>query len=761
MAKQSLVIVESPAKAKTIGKYLGKEFEVKSCMGHLRDLPKSVLGVDIEKDFEPVYKPIKGKEDIISDLKKSAKSAEIVYLATDPDREGEAISWHLKQLLDLPDEKTRRVTFNEITKKVVQESIQEPRGIDQDLVDAQQARRILDRVVGYQISPVMWKKIKPKLSAGRVQSVATRMVDDRDAEIAAFQPEEYWSLDVQLAKEGEAAAFTAHYHGKDGKKSELKNRDAVDAVIREVEHEVFTVKSVKRTDKQRSPSPPFTTSTLQQEASRKLAMTPRRTMAIAQQLYEGIDITGEGTVGLITYMRTDSLRISEEALASARSFIRGRYGEAYCPASARHYKAKANAQDAHEAIRPSNVGLTPEAIRGDLTNEQYRLYRLIWSRFLACQMANAVYDSVAVEVEAGAHNFRASASNLKFSGYTAVYEEGKDEEKEEKLAALPELQEGQQVTKLGFAPEQHFTQPPAHYTDATLIRAMEEQGIGRPSTYAPTVSTILDRHYVKKEGKYLHITNLGKAVTAWMKLYFADIEDLKFTAGMEQKLDAVEDGSITWKEVLRDFYYDGFEKKLEDAAAGPRMPVEPTVSDEICPECGKNLVERDGKFGPFLACPGYPDCTFTMPLVEVMPGHCPKCGDRLMKRTGTSKTTGKQYTYYCCEHLSSKNEEEKCDFMTWDVPVKDDCPACGHTMFKKPGKGFKRPYCINEACANFLPEEKRGYVKKKAAAEGDAAEEKPAKKSTAKKGTAKKAAAEKKPAAKKTAAKKSAKKAKA
>ena len=755
MAKQSLVIVESPAKAKTIGKYLGKEYTVKACMGHLRDLPKSVIGVDLENDFEPVYKPIKGKEEIIGDLKKSAKAAPTVYLATDPDREGEAISWHLKHLLDLPDEKTRRVTFNEITRKVVQESIEAPRDIDQNLVDAQQARRILDRIVGYKISPVMWKKIKPKLSAGRVQSVATRMVNDRDAEIAAFQPEEYWSLEVQLAEERKLqSAFTAHYYGKDGKKAELKSREAVDAVVRDVENEVFQVKSVKRSDKQRSPSPPFTTSTMQQEASRKLAMTPRRTMAIAQQLYEGIDITDEGTVGLITYMRTDSLRISEEALASARQFIVGRYGQAYCPAAPRRYKAKANAQDAHEAIRPSNVELTPEMIRGDLTNEQYRLYRLIWSRYVACQMSNAVYDSVAVEVDAGKHNFRASASSLKFSGYTAVYEEGRDEEKEEKLSTLPELQEGETLVRQGFSPEQHFTQPPAHYTDATLIRAMEEQGIGRPSTYAPTVSTILDRRYVKKEGKYLLITNLGKAVTEWMQQYFTDIEDLKFTAGMEQKLDAVEDGSVAWKDVLRDFYYNGFEENLKEAESGERKVVPPTVSDEVCPVCGKNLVEKDGKFGPFLACPGYPDCTFTMPLVEVMPGRCPKCGGRLMKRTGTSKTTGKQYTYYCCEYLSSKNEEEKCDFMTWDVPVKDDCPVCGHTMFKRAGKGFKRPYCINSACENFLPEDKRGYVKKTAESkDGETAEKKTAKKTTAKKTAAKKPAA-KKTTAKKTAAKK-------
>ena len=431
MANHSLVIVESPAKAKTIGKYLGKDFEVKACMGHLRDLPKSVLGVDLEHDFEPVYKPIKGKEEIISDLKKSAKKADMVYLATDPDREGEAISWHLKQLLDLPDEKTRRVTFNEITKKVVQESIREPRDINQDLVDAQQARRILDRIVGYELSPLLWKKVRRGLSAGRVQSVATRLVVDREEEIRAFVPQEYWTLDANLlGSDVKKVPFAAHYHGKGGKKAELKSAAEVDAVVRETENAAFQVKSVKRTDKQRSPSPPFTTSTMQQEASRKLSMTPRRTMAIAQQLYKGVDIEGEGTVGLITYMRTDSLRISEEALASAKEFILGRYGQEYYPAQTHRYKAKANAQDAHEAIRPSNVNWTPEMLKKDLTGEQYRLYRLVWSRFVACQMANAVYDSVAVDIEANGHSFRATSSSLKFSGYTAVYEEGRDEEKE-------------------------------------------------------------------------------------------------------------------------------------------------------------------------------------------------------------------------------------------------------------------------------------------------------------------------------------------
>ena len=767
MAKHSLVIVESPAKAKTIGKYLGKDFEVKACMGHLRDLPKSTLGVDLEHDFEPVYKPIKGKEDIISDLKKSAKSADMVYLATDPDREGEAISWHLKELLRLSDDKARRVTFNEITKRVVNESIAAPREIDQDLVDAQQARRILDRIVGYQLSPLLWKKIRRGLSAGRVQSVATRMVCDREKEITEFKPQEYWSLDVKLAtgNQGENP-FTARYHGENGKKRELNSQEEVDQVVSAVEHAPFSVKSVKRQDKQRSPSPPFTTSTLQQEASRKLNMTPRRTMAIAQQLYEGVDISGEGTVGLITYMRTDSLRLSDEAQAAARDFILGRYGERYYPGAPRVFKTKAGAQDAHEAIRPSDVTLTPERVKGDLTSEQYRLYRLIWSRFLACQMANAVYDSVSVEVEAAGHSFRASSSSLKFSGYTAVYEEGKDEEKEEKESPLPALREGEPLTLKGFDREQHFTQPPAHYTDATLIRAMEEQGIGRPSTYAPTVSTILDREYVVKEGKYLRITNLGRVVTALMKERFSDIADLKFTANMEQRLDSVEEGKTAWKDVLREFYGD-FAQDLQDAEKaldGTRIKVPDDVSEEICPECVRNLVVKSGRFGRFLACPGYPECTFTMPLVVEMPGRCPKCGGRLMKRTGNSKKTGKQYTYYCCEHVNSKDESQKCDFMTWDVPVKDDCPVCGHTMFKKAGRGFKKPFCINPECSNFLPEEKRGYPRKKtadsaedaeAAAAEPTAEKKPAKRAAAAKkaGTAKKTAA-KKPAASKTAAKK-------
>lgn len=757
MANKHLVIVESPAKAKTIERYLGKEYVVKASMGHLRDLPKSKIGVDIENDFEPIYQPIRDKSELIKELKKKAEESDVVYLATDPDREGEAISWHLKALLGLTDEKARRVTFNEITKKVVTQSIQQPRAIDQNLVDAQQARRILDRIVGYQLSPLLWKKIRRGLSAGRVQSVATRMVNEREKEIKAFTPEEYWTLDAKLFDAASKREFLAHYYGTNGKKEEPSSVQQVEDIMAEIRNEVFSVKSIKRTDKQRSPSPPFTTSTLQQEASRKLNMTPRRTMAIAQQLYEGIDISGEGTVGLITYMRTDSLRLSEEALAAARTFILGRYGKDYYPASTRRFKTKESAQDAHEAIRPSNVELTPEQIKRDLTGEQYRLYRLIWSRFLACQMANAVYDSVSVEITAGGHEFHASASSLKFSGYTAVYEESHDEEKEEKFDLLPPLSVGQTVQLKEFEPQQHFTQPPARYTDATLIRAMEQNGIGRPSTYAPTVSTILDREYVVKEGKYLRPTPLGEVVTGLMEDKFPEIVDTKFTARMEKTLDTVEEGKTPWKAVLHDFY-DGFDaslKKAESDLEGVYLKVPDEVSEEKCDICGRNMVIKSGRFGRFLACPGYPDCTFTKPLVIEMPGSCPQCGGRMMKRTGLSKKTNKQYTYYCCEHRNSKPELSTCDFMTFDVPTKDNCPGCGWTMFKKSGKGFKRPYCINPSCEYFVPEEKRGYVRKKAEnAEGAAQEEKAPKKSAAKKTTAKKTTA-KKTTAKKTTAKKS------
>ncbi|EDM97515.1 DNA topoisomerase I [Pseudoflavonifractor capillosus ATCC 29799] len=752
MAKTNLVIVESPAKAKTITKYLGPGYQVKASMGHVRDLPKSKLGVDVEHGFTLDYQPIKGKEEVIDDLKKAARKSDQIFLATDPDREGEAISWHLKELLDLPDERTHRVTFNEITKKVVNESIANPRAIDMDLVDAQQARRVLDRIVGYQISPLLWKKIRRGLSAGRVQSVATRLVAEREQEIRDFQPEEYWTLEAELERVAPAAGkFKAAFYGRE-KKMELHSEEEVNTVVSAVEHAPFTVRGVKRQDKQRNPAPPFTTSTLQQEASRKLNMTPRRTMSIAQQLYEGVDIAGEGTVGLITYMRTDSLRLSDEATAAARSFILGRYGQEYYPGKARVYKAKSGAQDAHEAIRPSNVNLTPEDVKKDLTSEQYRLYKLIWSRFLACQMAAAVYDSVTIDVESAGYTFRANHSAIKFSGYMAVYVEGKDEEEDEFQSPLPDLKEGEPLDLRKLNRDQHFTQPPARYTEATLIKALEEKGIGRPSTYAPTVSTILDREYVVKEGKYLRTTPLGEVVTGLMKDKFPDIVDTAFTAHMEEQLDEVETGKVNWRELIGGFY-GGFEKELQQAEKdldGERIKVPDEVSEELCPKCGRNLVIKSGRFGRFLACPGWPECDHTQPIVIEMPGRCPKCGGRILK-----KTSKRGFAYYGCENNSGRNGV-KCDFMTWDVPVKDNCPSCGHTMFKKSGRGFKKPFCINPECPNFLPEDQRGY-KKKPAAEGTA-EAAPAEGEEKAKKTAAKKTAAKKPAEKKTAAKKTAEK---
>ena len=770
MAKSNLVIVESPAKAKTIGKYLGPGYEVKASMGHVRDLPKSKLGVDVEHGFHVDYQPIKGKEEVISDLKKAAKKSEKVFLATDPDREGEAISWHLKEMLGIPDDKTYRVTFNEITKKVVNDSIANPRAIDMDLVNAQQARRVLDRIVGYQISPLLWKKIRRGLSAGRVQSVATRLVCEREEEIKAFVPQEYWSIEADLARIApNLGQFKAAFHGRE-KKMELHSKDEVDAVMAAVGQAPFAVTGVKRQDKLRNPAPPFITSTLQQEASRKLNMTPRRTMSIAQQLYEGVDIAGEGTVGLITYMRTDSLRLSDEATAAARDFILSRYGANYYPGKPRVYKTKSGAQDAHEAIRPSNVNLTPEDVKKDLTAEQYKLYKLIWSRFLACQMASAVYDSVSIEVTSAGYTFRATHSSLKFSGYTAVYVEGKDEEEETFQSPLPDLKEGETVELKGLKPDQHFTQPPGRYTEATLIKALEEKGIGRPSTYAPTISTILDREYVVKEGRNLRPTPLGEVVTGLMKDKFTDIVDTAFTANMEEQLDEVETGKVDWKSLLTQFY-GGFEKELKQAEAdldGERIKVPDEVSDVICPKCGRNLVYKSGRFGRFLACPGWPECDHTQPIVVEMPGKCPKCGGKILK-----KTSKRGFAYYGCENNTNKDEARKCDFMTWDVPVKETCPSCGHTLFKKSGRGFKKPFCINPECPNFLPEDQRGYKKKTTAAAETPAEGAPpeeekkpaakkttAKKTAAKKTTAKKTAAkkdsEKKPAAKKTATKKAA-----
>ncbi|MGI5978049.1 MAG: type I DNA topoisomerase [Oscillospiraceae bacterium] len=758
-AKKDLVIVESPAKARTIEKYLGPQYRVVASMGHLRDLPKSTMGVDIENGFIPDYQPVKAREDVIEELQKLSKQANIVYLATDPDREGEAISWHLKELLGLSDEKAKRVTFNEITKKVVTESIAAPREIDQDLVDAQQARRILDRIVGYKLSPLLWRKVRRGLSAGRVQSVATRMVVDRENDIKAFKPEEFWNLDVTLDRIEKSGSIIARFHGTEQKKQELHSEEEVNAVVDAISEDDFFIKTVKRGEKQRSPAPPFITSTLQQEASRRLGMTPKRTMSVAQQLYEGVDISGEGTIGLITYMRTDSLRLSDEATEAAKKFIISRYGENYYPGKARTFKTKAGAQDAHEAIRPSNVALTPEDIRKDLTPDQYRLYRLIWGRFTACQMANAVYDSVTIDAVSAGYVFRANHSELKFAGYTAVYEEAKDEEEGERDKPLPDLREGEKVLLKKIDKEQQFTQPPSRYTEATLIRAMEEKGIGRPSTYAPTISTITEREYVVKEGKYLRPTVLGGVVTQLMEERFPDIVDLQFTAHMEDSLDSVEAGKRYWKDVLTDFY-GGFDQELQDAEKaleGQHIKIPVELSDEYCDKCGKQMVIKSGRFGRFLACPGYPECDFTKPIVIEMPGKCPKCGTRMLKRTSK-----KGYAYYACER-------KECGFMTWDVPVKDVCPGCGKTMFKLSGKGNKSPFCVNPECPNFMPEEKRGYRKKKTAKaedekteetkSADTAEEKTTEKKSAAKATAEnkttaksaaKSAAEKKTATKKT-----------
>ena len=695
----NLVIVESPSKAKTIGKYLGTEYQVKACMGHLRDLPKSTMGVDFDHDFEPHYLPLKGKEDIINDLQKATKNSDNVFLATDPDREGEAISWHLKELLEIPDDKILRVTFNEITKNVVSKAIQEPRGIDYNLVDAQQARRILDRIVGYQLSPLLWKKVRKGLSAGRVQSVATRLVVEREQEIRAFVPQEYWTLDVTLNRVGKPGSFVARFYG-DPKKKELGSEEETNRLVAEIQGQPFVVKSVKKTEKKRASAPPFITSTLQQEASRKLNMTPKRTMAIAQQLYEGVDITGEGTVGLITYMRTDSLRLSEDALQSAKEFIIGRYGTSYYYGQPHQYKTKGNAQDAHEAIRPSNVFLDPEQIKNDLTKDQYRLYKLIWGRFVACQMANAVYDAIAIEAGCLNYIFRANHQSLKFAGFTAVYEEGKDEEQEESFSPLPDLNESEPLTLSKTKQEQHFTQPPARYTEATLVRAMEEKGVGRPSTYATIVSTIQDREYVLKKDRHLSPTPLGEVVTGLMLERFQDIIDVEFTAEMERQLDLVEEGKLPWRQVLRDFY-KGFHQEMNDAEKaleGTRIKVPDEVTDEICELCGRNMVVKTGRFGRFLACPGYPECKNTKPIVERMPGRCPKCGSTILKRKSK-----KGYAYYACERGA------ECGFMTWDVPTENDCPVCGQTMFKKSGRGHMKPFCINPECPNFLPEDQRGY----------------------------------------------------
>ena len=619
---------------------------------------------------------------------------------------------------------------------MVKDSIANPRDIDYALVDAQQARRVLDRIVGYQLSPLLWKKVRRGLSAGRVQSVATRLVVDRENEIRAFQPREYWSLDVMLDLLGKPGRFEAHYHGET-KKRELGSEAEVMEIIRDITGQEFTVTSVKRAEKKRSAAPPFTTSTLQQEASRKLNMTPKRTMAIAQQLYEGVDVAGEGTLGLITYMRTDSLRLSDEAMADAASFIKSRYGKEYYYGKPHVFKTKSSAQDAHEAIRPTHVELDPERIQGSLTKEQYRLYKLIWSRFLASQMANAVYDTVSIDTQCQGHIFRSSHQSMRFAGFIAVYEEGRDDEDEALGSPLPDLKEGDRATASDLKKEQHFTQPPARYTEATLVKAMEEKGVGRPSTYATIVSTIQDREYVNKVDKRLTPTALGEVVTGLMLERFNDIIDVEFTANMERRLDDVEEGRQEWKALMAEFYREFHQEMVdaEQALEGVRLKVPDEVTEEICEICGKNMVIKLGRFGKFLACPGWPECTNTKPIVEKMPGRCPKCSSTILKRKSK-----RGFAYYACERGAD------CGFMSWDVPTAQDCPTCGQTLFKKSGRGRMKPFCINENCADFLPEDKRGYYKKKTEEEAPAEEapketketKKTTKKTSSKKGGKKK-----------------------
>lgn len=688
---KKLVIVESPAKAKTIAKYLGKEFKVEASMGHVRDLPKSDLGVDIENGFVPKYINIRGKADVINRLKKSAQEAEKVYLATDPDREGEAISWHLATILGLDTNDNVRITFNEITKKAVQESLKNARPIDQNLVNAQQARRVLDRLVGYKLSPFLWEKVKGGLSAGRVQSVATRLVVEREEEIENFKPEEYWTLEAVFKKD--VQEFKAKFYGDKKGKIELKNQDQVQKIEEKIKNKEFKVVKIKVSEKKKSPPPPFITSTLQQEASRKLRFTPAKTMAVAQMLYEGVEIKGEGSVGLITYMRTDSTRVSEEAQQAARSLIVQKFGKEYIPEKPRVYKTKKNAQDAHEAIRPTYLDMDPESIKDSLTLDQYKLYKLIYDRFLASQMESSIYEVLSAELEVEGYIFRLTGSKLKFAGFMEVYVEGKDTEDEEEENQLPEIREGETLKPIKLESKQHFTQPPSRYTEATLIKALEEKGIGRPSTYAPTIQTILERGYVAKEDRFLKPTELGRIVTNILKEYFKDIIDIEFTAELESNLDKIEEGKLEWTEVVKK-YYQPLEKELEIARATLlKVKVEDEETDIVCENCGRKMVIKKGRYGKFLACPGYPECKNTKPYYDYLDVLCPKCGKRIIE-----KKSKKGKRYYTCEGYPD------CDLILWEKPVKN-CPKCGSLMFEKGKKGNKKLVCSNENCAY---QEKRG-----------------------------------------------------
>ena len=682
---KNLVIVESPAKVKTIKKFLGSNYEVMASNGHVRDLPKSSLGVDVDNDYEPKYITIRGKGDLVAALKKEVKKADKIYLATDPDREGEAISWHLIYALKLENKKVYRITFNEITKAAVKESLKNARAIDMNLVDAQQARRILDRMVGYRISPLLWAKVKRGLSAGRVQSVALRIICEREDEIDAFIPREYWTLGVSLDVKGEKKPFTAHYTGSTGKTGEISSKSELDAVVKDIKKETFKITDIKKGERVRKQPLPFTTSTLQQEASKVLNFSTQKTMRLAQQLYEGIDIVGNGTVGVITYLRTDSTRVADEAAANAREYIRSKYGEAYVGEQTAAKTTGKKIQDAHEAIRPTDINRTPEALKESLTRDQLRLYTLIWKRFTASMMQPAKYETLTVKLQAGSHRFASSASKSLFDGFMCVYTS--DDDKEEAADTLPAgISAESKLALAGVDEKQHFTQPPAHFTEASLVRTMEELGIGRPSTYAPTITTILARRYVTKEGKNLFVTELGEVVNRMMVEAFPSIVDREFTANLEMLLDNVEEGTVDWKTIIRNFYPDLDTAVCEAEKELEKVEIRDEVTDEICDVCGRNMVLKYGPHGKFLACPGFPECRNTKPYLEKIGIKCPRCGKDIVIRK-----TKKGRRFYGCE------SGQDCEFMSWQRPSPVPCSKCGGLMVEKGAK----LQCINSECGNI------------------------------------------------------------
>ena len=692
--KNTLVIVESPAKAKTIGKFLGGKFKVVASNGHVRDLPKSQLGVDVEHAFEPKYITLRGRGDVLERIKKEAKEAERVLLATDPDREGEAISWHLAQILKLDVKSKCRIEFHEITSAAVKNAIKKPRTINMDLVDAQQARRVLDRIVGYKISPILWVKIRKGLSAGRVQSVATRIVCDREDEINAFVPEEYWTLTATLRANAKKT-FDVRFYGADGKKVDLKTEAQTNAIIKRVGESAFTATEVKQSEKRKHAAPPFTTSSLQQDASRKLSFTTKRTMMVAQQLYEGVEIGKKGSTGLISYIRTDSVRVADEARDAARAYIAETYGDAFVPKTPNVYRGRRNAQDAHEAIRPTDVKNDPKTLKPYLTSDQYKLYKLIYERFLASQMSDAILEQTAVTFDANGVQFKATGSHTLFAGFSTVYTEGKDVDDED-VVQLPAIAEGDAFRKEKIDPQQKFTQPPSRYTEATLVKTLEEKGIGRPSTYSPTISTIVDRGYIMREKKTLVPTELGFAVTGLMKSSFPDIVDVAFTANMEEDLDEVEEGAERWQSVVGAFY-DPFMKTVETAEkSAEKIRIPDEVSDVPCDKCGAMMVYKMGRFGKFLACPNFPTCRNTKSIVEKVEGvPCPKCGAAIVKKHGRKKV------FYGCERYPD------CDFTSWDLPVKTPCPKCGGLMVQKHGQNGTFVQCANPDCREILRRSKK------------------------------------------------------